>query len=316
MMTDIRIDKRAYALSAIESIATLQYYCLAAIAKKSSESCTIFARFPGALSTITQLFVVALLIMRVYAFYQRKAWILWVTIPLGTVAIGISAWGLAQVRTINLSFGPQTLFRACVPAELQTRVGMTLSPPDILIFDACLLQVSVFKASWFISGAFDTLIFVLTVNKTWNLCREHRQIGLQSKLSRLLMRDGAMYYGILAITNLVNVVFFLTDENTFFEQSAGNNSVLSHTLTSTLLSRLILNLREAGAKPESDVTRFSTRLSIVPPEDIMLVPVSTFSNSTATRSSDYTWSSSGGSTTIGGSITKQKTPISIPETSL
>ncbi|OCB86876.1 hypothetical protein A7U60_g6049 [Sanghuangporus baumii] len=296
MMTAIRIDKRAYALSAIESIATLQYYCLAAIAKKSSESCTIFARFPGALSTITQFFVVVLLIMRVYAFYQRKAWTLWVTIPLGTVAIGISAWSLAQVRTINLSFGPQNLFRACVPAELQTRV--------------------VFKASWFISGTFDTLIFVLTVYKTWSLCREHRQIGLQSKLSRLLMRDGAMYYGILAITNLVNVVFFLTDENTFFEQSAGSNSVLSHTLTSTLLSRLVLNLREAGAKPESDVTRFSTRLSIVPPEDIMLVPASTFSNSTATRSSDYTWSSSGGGTTVGSSIIKQKTPISIPETSV
>ena len=104
------------------------------------------------------------------------------------------------------------------------------------------------------------------------------------------------------------------NENTFFEESAGNNSVLTHTygsaslvsvphtntivsLTSTLLSRLVLNLRGVGIRKEHDETRFSTRLSIARPEDIMLVSASTFSRSTASRSTDYSRSS-----TIGRSI--------------
>lgn len=38
-----------------------------------------------------------LLVMRVYAYYQRKTWILWATVPLGVVTVGISAVGPFQL---------------------------------------------------------------------------------------------------------------------------------------------------------------------------------------------------------------------------
>ncbi|EJD03110.1 uncharacterized protein FOMMEDRAFT_156482 [Fomitiporia mediterranea MF3/22] len=56
--------------------------------------CTAFARFPGALSTITQSFVVVILIMRVYALYRAKRWILWLTVPLGAFSIAVAAASL------------------------------------------------------------------------------------------------------------------------------------------------------------------------------------------------------------------------------
>ncbi|EJD03109.1 uncharacterized protein FOMMEDRAFT_28692 [Fomitiporia mediterranea MF3/22] len=210
---DSAVHSRAgtYAFSAIESIATLQYYCLAAIvilyydfaltfrqeiqriwkqkisivscifvlnryltclgyipivyflfnSPDSDKACTAFARFPGALSTITQvfkslildiqLFIVVILIMRVYALYQAKRWILWLTVPLGALSVAIAA----EYESRKLAF----------------------------------------KLSWFINGAFDILIFLLTVVKTCYISKEHRQAGMRSGLTRLLIRDGGMFFG-------------------------------------------------------------------------------------------------------------------------
>ncbi|EJD03111.1 uncharacterized protein FOMMEDRAFT_156483 [Fomitiporia mediterranea MF3/22] len=158
---------------------------------------------------------------------------------------------------------------------------------------------------------------------------EHRQVGMRSGLTRLFIRDGGMFFGLLAAANLVNVVFFLASgiltspqlyysfilphlqkvKASVFEESAGNNSVLTHTLSSTLLSRLILNLREAGSKLDTTGTQLSIRFSLAPGDDIMLVSSSTFSNrhnsnSVTTRSSDYPWTtipslSMAGSTAVG-----------------
>ena len=62
-------------------------------------------------------------------------------------------------------------------------------------------------------------------------------------------------------------------------------------LTSTLLSRLVLNLRGAGIRKDSDETGLSTRLSIAPHEDAIRVPPSTFGMSMASQSTSYTDSS-------------------------
>ncbi len=47
-----------------------------------------------------------------------------------------------------------------------------------------------FIASWMATTVLDTLLFVLTFRKTFRIHREHRRIGVQSRLVELLLRDG------------------------------------------------------------------------------------------------------------------------------
>ncbi|PAV18833.1 hypothetical protein PNOK_0567600 [Pyrrhoderma noxium] len=182
-------------------------------------------------------------------------------------AFAISAWGLSQVRSTNFSFGR---VRACIPVALKS----------VLLFD--------------------TMVFALTLYKSYKVNKEHKQVGMQSGLIKLLIRDGTLYYAVMAMANLSNLLLYEMLSDSFFEQSAGNNSILTHTISSTLLSRIILNLRLEGSRTDTNSTRFSSRFSSHSRShhddavlgDIMLAPASTFSS--ATKSSDFTRVGSGG----------------------
>ncbi|KAH8119259.1 hypothetical protein DFH11DRAFT_1563932 [Phellopilus nigrolimitatus] len=225
--------------------------------------CTAFARIPGSLSTTTQCIIAVLLVMRVYALYRGNLWVLLVTIALGILTMIGAAWSVSQLKTTNLSFGPESEFRACVPSGLVSNIS--------------------FKFSWLSNLLFDTTVFLLTVSKTYKMCKEHRHIGIQSPLVFLLMRDGSMFYAVLAAANLINFLLFLRKENRFPEESAGNNSMLTHTISVTLTSRMILNLREAGSQTGTNPTGFSGRYNSETGfrgESFMMVSTSTFSNTT------------------------------------
>ena len=42
--------------------------------------------------------------------------------------------------------------------------------------------------------AFDVIIFVLTVSRTWVLSRQAKSVGIQASLSSLLLRDGKRHF--------------------------------------------------------------------------------------------------------------------------
>ncbi|TDL18259.1 hypothetical protein BD410DRAFT_504897 [Rickenella mellea] len=128
---------------------------------------------------------------------------------------------------------------------------------------------------------FDTVLSVLTLLKTYEMYRNYRDAGIHSDLVNLFLRDGSLYFALMAVANMINLILFKRIQTSFFEKSTGNNSVLTHTLSVTVVSRLVLNIRSVGSHdtPEritttpqmtTDIHRRSTWIydmaSLIPPD--------------------------------------------------
>ncbi|THH16609.1 hypothetical protein EW146_g4060 [Bondarzewia mesenterica] len=102
----------------------------------------------------------------------------------------------------------------------------------------------------------DIMIFGLTVARTY----QHRDVrtwswGLGRRnagLMQLFLRDGALYFAAITLTNLLNILaYYLAPP-----MLKGGLSTFSTCVSVTMMSRLMLNLHEAVAPPS---TLFTTR---------------------------------------------------------
>ncbi|KLO19704.1 hypothetical protein SCHPADRAFT_992649 [Schizopora paradoxa] len=204
--------------------------------------CSSFAHYPGSVGVFSQAVISAFLVMRSYALLRRQLWVLLVTIPLLIVSVGVTAWAIVQVETANIVFGEQM---SCVPVKM-----LSLNP---------------FRASWLVHTLFDTIVFAITVWKTYQWQRQQYQLGIRSRIVELILRDGSLYYVIMAVVNLFNFLPTWFPSNEYFAATSGNKSEIPHALSVTLLSRMILNLRQAAVEDDrgsnADATQVSTQRS-------------------------------------------------------
>jgi len=112
--------------------------------------------------------------------------------------------------------------------------------------------------SWSGLLAFDSAIFSLTLYKAFTM-------GRGIRLLDVIVRDGAMYFFTLFIINLANILMLLLS-SPFLRTSI---PILTNVLSTTLMSRLILNLREESTvalistTPETE-QRFEAALPVAP----------------------------------------------------
>ncbi|KAF7318665.1 hypothetical protein HMN09_00378200 [Mycena chlorophos] len=159
------------------------------------------------------------LFLRVFAMYNRSIWVL---APIQTVA------------TLNLALGLWTIVKYGHPRML--------SAPRELGITGC--HTAIPRATgWRLGGTWiaqmfsDTIVFGLTVFRAW---KDQTVIKLVpgSLISRMA-RDGAIYFGIIVLANLANVLTcFLGDI-----LIAGLLSWWTTSLSVTLICRLILSLQ-------------------------------------------------------------------------
>ncbi|KAI0636826.1 hypothetical protein C8Q77DRAFT_1154723 [Trametes polyzona] len=90
---------------------------------------------------------------------------------------------------------------------------------------------------WISMFLFDSTIFTLTVIKTIQM----REI-LRHGVLKVLFRDGAVYYGILVIAGAINVSTLMAPE--IHDNYRGIGATLTNALSTTLASRMFLNLRD------------------------------------------------------------------------
>ncbi|KAI0780787.1 hypothetical protein BD413DRAFT_608031 [Trametes elegans] len=83
---------------------------------------------------------------------------------------------------------------------------------------------------------FDTTIFVLTLVQALRM-RRHFPGGLLE----IMFRDGTIYYGIMLAANVSNIITFMITRSG--SPLKGMDTTLTNVLSTTLTSRLILNLR-------------------------------------------------------------------------
>ncbi|KAJ3868078.1 hypothetical protein EV359DRAFT_78008 [Lentinula novae-zelandiae] len=168
--------------------------------------------------------------MRVYALYARDRRVL--IVLTGIIVFGIGA------TIISLVFSEST------PAPSLFPIGCH----DILdLKNAALVSVG-----WELVFIYDTLLFGMTVFKAYQARLQPRVKQLEKfSVFTIIVRDdrtdgaplsvGSIYFGIMALANLVNVLTFYLAGSTLFR---GTLSPFASCMSVTLMSRLMLHLHK------------------------------------------------------------------------
>ncbi|KAH9885785.1 hypothetical protein C8Q73DRAFT_295511 [Cubamyces lactineus] len=156
------------------------------------ESCKVLTTIGIVVNTINFAVVSAFVAIRISAIWSRNWW------------LGASLFlaGLVNPACVTdlLAFGFKAIpgprpFVACI-SYLKTDHNH-LGPLTIKYFP-------IFSSA--ISIAYELLCLSLTAVKTLSLYREQRKTGMSTRLTSLLLRDGALYFTTLSVLALVNII--------------------------------------------------------------------------------------------------------------
>ncbi|KAI0674479.1 hypothetical protein C8Q78DRAFT_1076115 [Trametes maxima] len=174
-------------------------------------SCRQYAFFRQLLLIVNQVVVCFILFLRTYALYGRDKRIGVLVIGVGGILLGISCWSIVgQHQDIELRGGCHLL------AERMTAIRLAVS--------------------WEALFAFDCMVFTLTVRKTFR--ERHRISSGKHDIVSLILRDGALYFAVMASVNFANTLTFY-----FLEPILrGCLSTFASSVSVTMMSRLMLNL--------------------------------------------------------------------------
>ncbi|KAF8876013.1 hypothetical protein BD779DRAFT_1561786 [Infundibulicybe gibba] len=123
--------------------------------------------------------------LRVYALYGCSSRVLWSMVIIGTATIGVACWALFAGQTVIVSkqaFGCQ--------------IGLSYDVSRRLAI------------GWGALFACDSMVFTLTLVKTWWVGRNDKIRTQQPSVITLLLRDGAIYFAVMALSNLANILTF------------------------------------------------------------------------------------------------------------
>ncbi|KAJ7128519.1 hypothetical protein C8R44DRAFT_979192 [Mycena epipterygia] len=196
-------------------------------------SCSTMEKVLEGLTLLQEGFVQLTLGLRVFGMYGFNRWVLVVMLTTSTVGAALGGWTIVELGE------PQMLtlegFNGC----------HTAIPKSTAVWLA---------GAWEAQLAYDLLVFCLTVRVAW---RDRSAIRLvPGSLVEILARDGALYFGIIVLANLANVLtLYLGDI-----MIAGILSWWTTSLSVTLISRLNLNLQRAGignSEPTDDTTEMT-----------------------------------------------------------
>ncbi|KAM6504030.1 hypothetical protein JOM56_000973 [Amanita muscaria] len=185
----------------------------------SDTVCRNWIWLPVSTGTIINAATGVILIMRVHAIYCRARWILYVTVPVYLAELGVMMWSIPSgIPATNLPPG----FVGCFPIP-KPGTGLRLTS----IYIAAL--------------GFDTVVFSLTFMRAF-----YRRFTKEKSVTllRIIVRDGTLYYTVIFVVNLINVFLLALAP----PDISAINAPFASMITTVLVSRLVLNLREAAAK--------------------------------------------------------------------
>jgi len=187
----------------------------------STAICSILASYHEYLAVTVQVIVGVLLIMRIYALYDRSLKVLLLFLA---CALAVFISGIWSVFSEHSSDGATVHQQpTCIPP-----LGHS--------------EAIRFAALWTALLALDLLVFGMTWYKavTWYKVMSLSTSGVRRPLFHILLRDGTVYFGIMAIASLVNIISFFV----LGDYGRGLVTTLANIISSTMMSRLMLNLRD------------------------------------------------------------------------
>ncbi|VDB89655.1 unnamed protein product [Peniophora sp. CBMAI 1063] len=114
--------------------------------------------------------------------------------------------------------------------------------------------------AWMTQAIWDVLIFGLMIRSTFRVrrFREGRTRLTGTNLVDLVWRDGAIYFGIMAVATFVNIGFFYVKDDGI----RGTLAPVASSISVSMMSRLFLNLHEAVSSPVNTDGVLDTRRTI------------------------------------------------------
>jgi len=167
--------------------------------------------------------------MRMYALYDRSRRVLALYLIVAGAAAIVAVW---------------TILAAKAKAK----------PPNYLFAHGCMGSLSEVSARY-LGGAwcgmlvFDTFVFAGTVYKSFTL-RRINGVGLVV----LLLRDGSVYFGVIIVSNIANILTFMYGGP--FTRGVG--TTFTNIISSLMITRLMLNLRNPRLLGSSHPTSITT----------------------------------------------------------
>ncbi|KAJ7465867.1 hypothetical protein FB451DRAFT_1369725 [Mycena latifolia] len=149
---------------------------------------------------VVQILICIVMILRMYALYGRSRRVLWTLAGIGATLIGVVVYN-SQGQTATTLTGMSSAHRV-------NQVQSFLCASDAFnSLTAC--SSYRYAASWGALLVFDSIIFGLTVYNGWST---RARMGLQATmpLHTLIIRDGALYFAIMVLSNLANIITFAT----------------------------------------------------------------------------------------------------------
>ncbi|KAJ7362331.1 hypothetical protein DFH08DRAFT_799382 [Mycena albidolilacea] len=166
----------------------------------------------------TQMIIGVILILRTYALYERNNRVLGLVLVISAGAIGACIWGIIfSGKTVKLWPG----------ANLPIDIGCT--------YEIIPAQSTGLIIAWASMGVFDCLIFFLTLYKALS-----RQYSTGAQLLNVLLRDGSIYFGVVLLANVSNILTFIMGG----PYTRGAAATPTNIISSIIISRHMLNLRD------------------------------------------------------------------------
>ncbi|PPQ76081.1 hypothetical protein CVT24_003653 [Panaeolus cyanescens] len=181
--------------------------------------CDHFVIFEGASTTVLIAVCELIMILRVYALYERSALLLSVLLIIWATQIAVSAVGIHTGQAVPL------------PSFLTGCILSGRSPQ--------------FSAQWVAPLITDSVIFGLTLWRTRQYIRSSNKKNIMIPTIQILLRDGIMYFFIIFSANLMNTLIYFTCT----EDLKAVGATFSELITSVMISRLVLNLRATASLP-------------------------------------------------------------------
>ncbi|OCH86649.1 hypothetical protein OBBRIDRAFT_737661 [Obba rivulosa] len=208
---------------------------------------------------VTQAVIAGMLTLRTVALYEGSKLILVLLISMICTGVGIAAVSMSVGDLLLLAYyiHPSSTMPAichCPLASKSQNVRLVAPFGVILVFD--------------------TIVFVLTIARGIRF-----RCLWDASVFRILLRDGAAYYGVMVVMNVVNILTSLVRS----ARQRGMVTTLTNVISSILMTRLMLNLRDLKRSAMPGMTSAYGYTS----SDIELTESSLFSHSAGETVSTY-----------------------------
>ncbi|KAI0351649.1 hypothetical protein OH77DRAFT_1523985 [Trametes cingulata] len=187
------------------------------------QRCREFQQYHRIISIVIQGVVAALLVLRTYALYGRDRRALALLLTIAGIGAVISLWVIIighRARRPSTMYAGDIARTGCDLTLLQEEgYDLAIAWSSILVFDAAVFILTLFQA--------------LRIGRTWS-----------GGYLRVMFRDGTIYFGVLFVCYLSNILAYARKLSTAKPVRKGISTSITNVLSTTLATRLMLNIRD------------------------------------------------------------------------